>query len=232
MMQQVVAAPAVDAPPHVSPRGMWVSKLVLRIIEFALAISIIGLVSALAESVFYGIGTLIIITPQAAVSVVWTFCDFICILARGGRRGIHPGANVALDLLLWLGLVAGTIVLWLVGLASDIAGYDSYSYISGSSRYYTSYYNGSIAGRGQAILGLAATLTVFHFTSFVIACVETHQRNRAARIVYVTTPMVFTPPYFPQYGQPQYGQPQYTQPVAYAPTPPPMVYQPDGTKPA
>ncbi len=44
---------------------------------------------------------------QACVSFIWDVAEGICILARRGRRGIHPGAIVAVDLLLWLGYAAG-----------------------------------------------------------------------------------------------------------------------------
>ncbi len=81
---------------------------------------------------------------------------------RGGRRGIHPGANVALDLLLWMGLAAGTVVLWLLGIAAVVgsatAGYwDSYTYkYTGGN---TSSKLLTVAGMGQALIGLGATLT-------------------------------------------------------------------------
>jgi hypothetical protein len=31
--------------------------------------------------------------------------EAICICARGGHRGIHPGACVGVDLIIWLGFV-------------------------------------------------------------------------------------------------------------------------------
>lgn len=104
---------------------------------------------------------------QAAVSAIWSLAEGISILVRGGRRGIHPGANVALDLLLWLGLAGGTVALWLLGIATmvvqsslgggwgfDWSDYDSYTGggdISGKLS--------SVAGMGQALIGLGATLT-------------------------------------------------------------------------
>ncbi len=71
---------------------------------------------------------------------------------------------MALDLLLWLGLVGGTIGLWLIGIAAVVVsgGYSSgYGYSSYSS--YSSYVTGSsnlakVAGMGQALVGLGATL--------------------------------------------------------------------------
>jgi hypothetical protein len=52
-------------PPHTSPKGMWMSKLTLRIIQFALSVAIIGCVAALIPTGIYEIAILIIITPQA-----------------------------------------------------------------------------------------------------------------------------------------------------------------------
>ncbi|KAH6617423.1 hypothetical protein F5144DRAFT_499053 [Chaetomium tenue] len=145
-------------PPHVSPTGMWASKLTLRVIQFALAIAIIGCVGSILSTGFWSIFVLVVIVPQAAVSVIWSLAEGICILARGGRRGIHPGANVGLDLVLWLGLVVGTIFLWLFGVASEL-------YVGSSSYYYGDDYDtaveviGKVAALGQALIGLGATLT-------------------------------------------------------------------------
>jgi hypothetical protein len=61
---------------------------------------------------------------------------------------------------------------------------------------------------------------ILHFTTFVIACVETSKRNRSHDVVYVTGP--------PQYAQ--YGHGQNGQAVPYTPAPPAQVYQNGGMK--
>jgi hypothetical protein len=53
--------------------------------------------------------------------------EIICILARRGHRGIHPGAVVALDLILWLGFIATTVLYALFHLG-DVFLYDTYWY--------------------------------------------------------------------------------------------------------
>jgi hypothetical protein len=58
---------------------------------------------------------------------------------------------------------------------------------------------------------------ILHFTTFVIACVETSKRNRGDNVVYVT-------------GPPQYGYGQTGQTVPYTPAPPAQVYQNGGMK--
>ena len=51
--------------------------------------------------------------------MIWTTAESICIVVRPGRRGIHPGANVALDLILWLLFIPATAALSFISLASD-----------------------------------------------------------------------------------------------------------------
>jgi hypothetical protein len=201
-------------PPHISPKGMWASKLALRVVQFVLAITTIGCVGSFLASGISSIVTLIVIIPQAAVSTIWSFAEGICIITRAGRRGIHPGANVALDLVLWLGLIVGTVLLWLLGVATPVTfGYYNYADSYNQDRYDTLTEMARLARLGQALLGLGSTLTILHFTTFVIACVETSNRNRAERVVFVT-----------QYAQgPQYGY--NGQAMGYAPAPPAPVYE-------
>ena len=241
-------------PPHTSPKGMWMTKLTLRIIQFALSVAVIGCVAALIPTGIYEIAVLIIITPQARTPPTYSskslprpsITNPVPFLGRPLRNLVRqrshlpprarrpprypyvlhsqrahllihpvpnhletpltsqphssshpspcpqtsaqtaqankhptdtsthlpdPGANVALDLLLWLGFVGGTVTLWLVGIASALV---SSSYYGGYSSYgsyysnYNSYVNTSSAsaatlqtatGKGKALVGLGATLT-------------------------------------------------------------------------
>ncbi|KAL1841000.1 hypothetical protein VTJ49DRAFT_7554 [Mycothermus thermophilus] len=182
-------------PPHVSPKSMWTTKLVFRVLQAVFAIASIGCVGSIASAGWWGWATLIVILPQAGISLIWAVADAICIVARGGRRGIHPGACVAVDLLLWLGLVVGTAFLSLWGIATDIVNSSSSSY----SYYYgyddDDYGVSESATTGKALIAFGALLTVLHFVSFVIACVETHQRNSRNNVVYVqTAPVAFVQP--------------------------------------
>lgn len=130
---------------------MWATKLTFRIIQFVLAIALIGCGGSMLTSGVWEAWAILVVGPQAVVSAIWSLAEGICILARDGRRGIHPGANVALDLLLWLGFVAGSVVLGITGITVIY----SYSYLD------YLYYDGPTGGTGlgQALLGLAATLT-------------------------------------------------------------------------
>jgi hypothetical protein len=57
---------AKPPPPYISPTGMWATKLALRVIQFALAIAIIGCVGSLLSTGVWSIITLIVITPQVS----------------------------------------------------------------------------------------------------------------------------------------------------------------------
>ncbi|KAL2166319.1 hypothetical protein VTG60DRAFT_2951 [Thermothelomyces hinnuleus] len=64
-MSQTMKSPP---PHHVSPKGMWNSKLALRFIQFTLATSLVGCVgSAYSVGFWDGIATVVIL-PQVAVS--------------------------------------------------------------------------------------------------------------------------------------------------------------------
>lgn len=141
--------PSNPPPPHVSPPGMWGTKLALRILQFIMAIALIGCGGSIVSTGVWDAWAIVMIGPQAVVSAVWSLSEGICILARGGRRGIHPGANVALDLLLWLGFVAGAVLVWIVGIGDY---YDYYDYRGRGVQT-------RAAGLGQAMIGLGSTLT-------------------------------------------------------------------------
>jgi hypothetical protein len=68
---------------------------------------------------------------QLVVVFVWDIAEIICIMGRGGHRGIHPGAIVAIDLLAWLGWFGVSFFLGVSGVASRgytwIKGYSGYS---------------------------------------------------------------------------------------------------------
>ncbi|KAK4223379.1 hypothetical protein QBC38DRAFT_517166, partial [Podospora fimiseda] len=89
-------------PPHVSPRGMWISKLILRSIELASSIATIGVVTNMMSNDLVTTTTVGITACSVSLRIIWTIADTACIIFRRGRRGIHPGANIALDLILWI----------------------------------------------------------------------------------------------------------------------------------
>lgn len=84
----------------------------------------------------------------------------MCILARGGHRGIHPGACVAVDLLLWLALAPGTVILFLFGITTTVVANVS-DYRDSPDLYGDTMLGGlqDALTRGQALVGLGAALT-------------------------------------------------------------------------
>lgn len=66
---------------------------------------------------------------QAAFAICWDSAELIIICARGGRRGIHPGAHVALHLVFCPVLAAGiafeSLQLWFSGYPDSWYGGDS-----------------------------------------------------------------------------------------------------------
>ena len=48
-------------------------------------------------------------TFQSAVALVWSISESVCLMVLKGHRGVHPGAIVGVDLIIWLSLVGGAI---------------------------------------------------------------------------------------------------------------------------
>ncbi|KAK4184199.1 hypothetical protein QBC35DRAFT_65653 [Podospora australis] len=177
-------------PPHVSPPGIWITKLLFRGVQIIFSIAMLGVMGAIVSVGVWSGFAYVLVAPATVVSICWALAEGICIIARRGRRGIHPGANVALDLLLWLGFVATTVSVWLL---LDVTGWYYYDYYGSSyggslyspyssSRYRYTYITSNelrdLKEKTTALLGLGGTLTVLHFVTFVIACYETNVRNR------------------------------------------------------
>lgn len=139
---------------------MWVSKFILRIFSVIFCITLAALGGAMANTYVIDAIILIILGPPVFVALAWDIAEGICILVRGGHRGIHPGACVGVDLILWLALIACTTVVGLLGIGS------AWSYYYHSSYYYDYYdldYDSALIGdlitKGRAVLGLAGCLT-------------------------------------------------------------------------
>ncbi|KAK0389634.1 hypothetical protein NLU13_3209 [Sarocladium strictum] len=170
------------------PQRTWVSKLTMRAISASLDLALVGVTAKLGTSFFAVV--LIFMLPPAGVALVWNIAEGICILARGGHRGIHPGACVGVDLILWLGFCASSFLYlffgygWYWYTTKDIFG-------SRQATYFT-------LNRTALILGFLEV--VVHFVLFVIACVETSKRNQPATVIVYQPPpgMVHAPAYHPQ----------------------------------
>ncbi|KAK7431049.1 hypothetical protein QQZ08_002329 [Neonectria magnoliae] len=193
---------------HVSPRGMWSSKMTLRILSVIFSIILIGVCAGTMDP-----WALIEFCPPAGIAFIWNIADTICLCVRRGHPGIHPGACVGVDLLLWLGYIVSVTLFALFGLDG--------AYYYGYYNYYNSL-GGSSVSAYRAIFAFGILEILVHFTLFVIACYETHVRNRNSRaqqVIYIpagSKGTIMYPPNFPM-GQ-TYQQPQPT----YTPNQPPM----------
>lgn len=146
-------------PKYTSPGGMWVSKLILRIFSVIFCITLIALAGSMASQHVVDALLFIVMGPPVIVALAWDIAEGICILVRGGHRGIHPGACVGVDLILWLGLIASTTILGLLGLGSArfFFYYNSYYYDYYDYDYDSSFYSDLIS-KSRATLGLCCVL--------------------------------------------------------------------------
>ncbi|KAK4213164.1 hypothetical protein QBC37DRAFT_483223 [Rhypophila decipiens] len=209
-------------PKYTSPKGMWVTKLILRIFSIIFCITLAALGGAMANTHIVDAIIFLIMGPPVFAALAWDITEGICILARGGHRGIHPGACVGVDLILWLGLTACTTLLGILGVGS---GFFAYYYDYYDSLYFDDAYGdggvyNDLVNKGRAVLGLGATLILIHFVLFVMACYETNERNRlpaTTYVVYTTGPAPAGAQTTSMYGIPAGAvqQPQQPQQVYY-----------------
>ncbi|KAH8900352.1 hypothetical protein GQ53DRAFT_835421 [Thozetella sp. PMI_491] len=164
-------------PKYVSPSCTWVTKLILRLLTAIFSLSGAAIAGKLYTGDVYSHVVLVVNGTPFVCSLLWSILDIICIIARGGHRGIHPGANVALDLLLWLTLGGTTVTTGVLGITAE---HDNTFFDSDIPRKGSSYYSqlDAAVSNGLGILTIGAILTILHFITFVIACCETKIRRR------------------------------------------------------
>lgn len=179
---------------------MWVSKLTLRIFSTIFDLALIGTSASLG--VGWAATAVIFFMPPAVVSFVWNVSEGISLLVRGGHRGIHPGACVGVDLILWMGFCTTSLLYLLFGYGwYYYYDEDIFSNVSSESSYHT---------HNRACIAFGFLETIMHFALFVIACVETSKRNQGAAVIVCQPPpgMVLVP-------QGQYTQSMYNPPDQY-----------------
>ncbi|KAK2616683.1 hypothetical protein QQS21_000295 [Conoideocrella luteorostrata] len=146
--------------------------------------------------------------PVFILAFLWSLAELIVRCARKWKAGIHPGAHVGVCLCLWIGAV-------IVGsLLAAIADYDYYGTSCREYRYSTYRARRCRDGSPPIFIGstaLVLLLALVEIVIFIIACVDTHIRNRWRRnIVIASTPYWAPPPqgfHVPPNGQGQ--QPQF-----------------------
>ncbi|KAI0022373.1 hypothetical protein F4780DRAFT_733993 [Xylariomycetidae sp. FL0641] len=169
--------------------------------------------------------------PITVLAIIWNTAELItyCVRVRGSvQRGIHPGAHVGVHLCFCLAYV---FALLLTAVAYMDAEYtiadcaerdDSDGYYSWSNycdQYYgdLAYYRWNYLPMIRALLAMMALALVNHFILFVIACCDTHQRNRL-KPAGMVMPIPSAAPGVP--GMYYAATPQGMVPVSYCPYPP------------
>jgi hypothetical protein len=120
---------------HQSPKAMWISKLALRTLSAILDIVLIGVSSAMGMD--WTDPPIIYFLPPACLSLAWNIIDGACIIARTGRRGVHPGACIGADLVLWLGFALASVMYIIFGYGWYFDSPRWFAFFDDSTDYYT-----------------------------------------------------------------------------------------------
>ncbi|KAL7902756.1 hypothetical protein HDV63DRAFT_168144 [Trichoderma sp. SZMC 28014] len=190
-------------PPRPPQNKVWeIIKLGLQSLSFVLAIVGVGLGFSTLGYVFFIDTVVIAAAPPCIIALLWSGAELITRAVRRFKAGIHPGAHVALSLIIFLVAVILTSLFgpWFQDTWND--NYDdddgqdcSYHYSSDLGDYVYSCTDDSndpevIASRHifrheRSVAYAAAVITyiiaVIHFILFVGACIDTSKFNAAAR---------------------------------------------------
>ncbi|OIW29639.1 hypothetical protein CONLIGDRAFT_643724 [Coniochaeta ligniaria NRRL 30616] len=182
-------------------RGWHIAKIVLRVFSILLSCGAIGLEVPTAlkykeeanrlQLDYDSVVDIAITVGPPLLMTLWDTIEFITLcVRRGGRRGLHPGFHVALELVFWL---AAAVLTALIARIAFVAG-DNADYIRGvldsgddssSSDSIIGYADLQIfegfALKTKIAAALFALLAVTRFVLFVRACVETDHRRKARR---------------------------------------------------
>ncbi|KAH6888420.1 hypothetical protein B0T10DRAFT_488140 [Thelonectria olida] len=175
----------------------WVyTKLALHAADIILCICAIAISFSLGGHGTAGYA-FVLCTPIFFVAFIWDVAEIMTWLLRKRQAGIHPGAHVAMSLLIWMAAaVVGGIQSAFVGFSVyddydtsgtcwDSGRQESVDCDDDSDRY------GSVRAKFLAVAVFSCLVWLVHFILFVGACVDTAKRNAALRRV-----MVVAPPYW------------------------------------
>ncbi|KAF7514563.1 hypothetical protein G7054_g15203 [Neopestalotiopsis clavispora] len=199
--------------------GLTAASLVFCVILLGLSVAIsVGPGYEAWNVTIYWIG------PLIGIAGCWDIAELItlfgCGKRHGGqfRRGIHPGAHVGVNLILWLlGIICIFFsVLSYINARSQLASCQEANDSDSSNTYYGYYYyycdddeysmlsSGIYIPALRAIEAFVALLTLDHFIFFVLACIETNQRNKSRAAVMMMPPQMYynQPPGMAPYGYP------------------------------
>ncbi|KAI0882985.1 uncharacterized protein GGS22DRAFT_169203 [Annulohypoxylon maeteangense] len=177
-MSNLVRPQPLSSQTRVHPfNGIWpMTRVILISLSTAFCAIVLGISIALAADPAVGSYVVVWTAPQAGAALLWSGIEVVTAYTGGkNHRDIHPGAHVAVHLLLWLGFGIG------VGLTACILAfavsfndfdpypenYDYYGRDPGHG-YYSEYYIHSI----EAVIAFLGLHSIVHFSLFAGACVE------------------------------------------------------------
>ncbi|KAI0889204.1 uncharacterized protein GGS22DRAFT_68634 [Annulohypoxylon maeteangense] len=204
--------PASPAPGHSWQRA----KILLQCASLACCAILLGISGARTWDHGNGVGILTI--PIAVVTAAWTLAELLTLFVRrksAPGRGIHPGAHVAAQLVIFLALILAlfySCVLWRSvqrsvepcnewerdssdpdwAVRNDV---DAWTDDGGRRVETTEFFcpesykqlinDASYRSEVQTLIAFSVMLWAIHFTLFVRACVETQRRNSDDSVVTV-----------------------------------------------
>ncbi|KAI1480051.1 hypothetical protein F4774DRAFT_92999 [Daldinia eschscholtzii] len=183
----------LSQPQQPSPAGFisqtWsATKIALVALSIASCAIVLGISIALVVNPDIQSYIFVWTAPQAGAALLWSGIDLAATYAgRTNRRAIHPGAHLAVQLLLWMGFVVGIgltayILSWALELSSsdDRNAYpEYYEYYHGDDDIdYYEYYSESYIRLMKVLVAFLALLIIVHFLLFFLACRKVVQRRR------------------------------------------------------
>lgn len=183
------------------PSRTWLTtKLALTSLSIFCCIVVLGISIGLAVDPDVQSYVVVWTAPQAGAALLWSIAESATLCAlrapKPTHRGIHPGAHVAVQLLLWLsfgaglGLTARLLKFAVAFTASDdpdvYPEYNAYYYGENEDNY--EYYSDSYIHSMEALVAFLVFLIIIHLFLFARACVETvnikrDRKTKAAAII-------------------------------------------------
>ncbi|KUI54501.1 hypothetical protein VP1G_01902 [Cytospora mali] len=187
--------------PFKPSKTFGLAKLILGCFNLGFAIIAFGLSLGLEISQYdmgFSIGVIIVLVT-AGLSIVWQLAELITIAARKSRRPIHPGAHIALHLIiLVLCILVVLSTSW--DLSYTLQDYtiddqcDASPYVNAYYEYceYDTFPTQTAADKFfhmmEALIAFTVLMTISHFTLWIMACIEADRRRkygRKAKVVYL-----------------------------------------------
>ncbi|KAI0111782.1 hypothetical protein F4814DRAFT_450459 [Daldinia grandis] len=227
------AQPVRVLPPY--SKSWTATKLVLTVLSTIFAIVILALSCAFLGDDGDAEGMALYALPISIAAILWNGAELITLGIRSRsdvKRGIPPGAHVALHLCFWLACVFAVLITVSISLSvqatirecaeEEIERYSLYSYSYCRRHDFELYSNGAYLPMIRAVAAFFALATIDHFILFVMACIDTHKRNMTRPAGVVLPPMLsaggmYYPPPPPPGTTPYYPYPVPMQPLPQPP---------------